>query len=180
MENAWSLPVKHKFSGKKYFLEYEKYNSKGVLQENRFQKWRGPQLYNLPHTYPWWALIWLGPNFGFIPNWKVGCKTGFFGHRKPGKKQTVTQRNQHCRTHVPSVLWVALKRGAARPREASGAASAPPARRRGRAQWRHFIEEGARRQRGAQDPSWPRSPHARHRLQTAGTRRGGIKTAARC
>lgn len=69
----------------------------------------------------------MGPNFGFISNCKVGCKTDFLVTADQGKKPLLREIST-AKQNVPFVLWVALKLGSTLYREAlCGATSGPPA-----------------------------------------------------
>lgn len=59
----------------------------------------------------------MGPNFGFISNCKVGCKTDFLVTADQGKKPLLREIST-AKQNVPFVLWVALKLGSTLYREA--------------------------------------------------------------
>lgn len=59
----------------------------------------------------------MGPNFGFISNCKVGCKTDFLVTANQ-KKKPLLREISTAKQNVSFVLWVALKLGSTLYREA--------------------------------------------------------------
>lgn len=107
----------------------------------------------------------MGPNFGFISNCKVGCKTDFLVTADQGKKPLLREIST-AKQNVPFVLWVALKLGSTLYREALCGAISSRGRERASNEVRStFTEPGARNTRHA----------PQNRTKPA---RGGRKTVA--